>query len=68
LHGGQRLLGATGHDDLGTLREDFSHDLAHVGCIVDDQHPDALQPRAIGEPQSGTGHLSPRSVSVANQL
>ena len=43
--------------DLGAiLREDARYDLLHVGLVVDDQHPDAIETRATVERNYATRH------------
>ena len=43
---GERLFGGTDRGDLGaTLREDVSHELEHVGRVVDNQHAHAIETR-----------------------
>src|SRR4029450_7985432 len=58
----QRLLGGTDRGDLGTVvREDLGHDLSHGAHVVDDQHSDTIETRAIIEARyrSRSRHVSP---------
>src|SRR5438094_2749929 len=60
LQRGERLLGGTDRGDLGAiLREDVGYGLPHVARVVHDQHPDAIDARALIEPSCGTRHVSP---------
>ena len=60
LQRGECLLGGTDRGDLGAiLREDVGYGLPHVARVVHDQHPDAIEARALIEPSCGTRHVSP---------
>src|SRR4029077_19198403 len=47
--------------------EDVGHGLSHVGRVVDDQHPDAIETSAVFEPHCGSCHVSP-SPSLSTGL
>jgi hypothetical protein len=57
LQRGECLVSRIDRGDLGAiLREDARYDLLHVGLVVDDQHPDAIETRATVERNYATRH------------